>query len=585
MQNNLSALYFLYEEKLIDRAHVSYAILVDAYSGENIFINLVEQGFIKYDNLLIGLAKYLRCKVFSPNELQNYILSDQSDSSINLLEGYILIKNINTLRQELIISNLDIQFIQYIANAYPNLPFSLAGNNVLYAFVTKQSLPSHTFHSIDFLDFVHNNTARAVHYKLIVLISACINISAYVFLQNLFVCVHIIILGLHNFFKGLIILNAFKENKYNAHLVQYCINYPKYSVLIPLYKEKEVKSIINALSCIIYPKHKLQVNLLLEEGDRITIEAIKKINLPYYINILFIAKGYVKTKPKALNFAMPYVIGDYLVVYDAEDVPDPMQLIIAHNALKALPMNYIGVQAKLKFYNSGYNLLTSFMAIEYAILFRLILVGMFRMKITFPLGGTSNHFKTHLLREIGCWDAFNVTEDAELGIRISMYGYKMGIIDSYTEEEAPVEVKTWVKQRSRWIKGYWQTFFTFCKVQQKYKLKDILSVYLYIGFGTYAFLFQPFLIIMLFFNKTYYLKNLFFIGYLSLLAFVLPTAIYGACKVFYKKISIYKILFISILYPFYFFLHSLASLIAVYELCTLPFFWHKTTHTLDQTRK
>jgi cellulose synthase/poly-beta-1,6-N-acetylglucosamine synthase-like glycosyltransferase len=96
-------------------------------------------------------------------------------------------------------------------------------------------------------------------------------------------------------------------------------------------------------------------------------------------------------------------------------------------------------------------------ALEYAAWFDFLLPGLNRLGVPIPLGGTSNHFRTELLRAVYGWDAFNVTEDADLGLRLAQRGYCAVLIDSSTFEEAIPSASGWIRQRSRWLKGYMQT--------------------------------------------------------------------------------------------------------------------------------
>ncbi|CAF1580414.1 unnamed protein product [Didymodactylos carnosus] len=168
-----------------------------------------------------------------------------------------------------------------------------------------------------------------------------------------------------------------------------------------------------------------------------------------------------RTKPKALNYAMQYCKGKYVVIYDAEDRPAFDQLLKAVIEFDRLPEEYVCLQAKLTFYNENENLLTKLFNIEYCIWFEYLLTGLSLMSLPVLLGGTSNHFKLDILQKVGFWDAYNVTEDADLGIRLSSFNYKVWILDSYTYEESPIDIMSWINQRSRWIKGFLQTFLVF----------------------------------------------------------------------------------------------------------------------------
>ncbi|HJD60173.1 MAG TPA: glycosyltransferase, partial [Rickettsia endosymbiont of Omalisus fontisbellaquei] len=245
---------------------------------------------------------------------------------------------------------------------------------------------------------------------------------------------------------------------------------PVYTVLVPLYKElSKLRSIIKNISLINYPKDKLDVKIIIEDDDYLMIKEVALYNLPSYFHVILVPKTLPRTKPKALNYALEYSRGKYLVVYDAEDKPETDQLLKALAMFRNLPSEYACLQAKLNFYNKNENILTKMFNIEYSLWFEYMLKGLSLLKLPTPLGGTSNHFKTDILNKLGGWDAYNVTEDAELGIRIYSQNYKVAILDSYTLEEAPNSLGNWLNQRSRWIKGFLQTFFVFKAQKDKYR--------------------------------------------------------------------------------------------------------------------
>jgi len=246
---------------------------------------------------------------------------------------------------------------------------------------------------------------------------------------------------------------------------------PVYTILVPLYHETEVaRKIIRYIRRLDYPQEKLDVKLLLEEDDRGTLAVCRRARLPANYELVVVPDCVPKTKPKACNHGLERARGEYLVIYDAEDRPEPDQLKKAvvgfqkANARRGRLARWflrrsetVCLQAKLNYYNPDQNLLTKWFAIEYSTWFDLFLPGLHRLGSPIPLGGTSNHFKTSILRAIGGWDPFNVAEDCDLGIRLHKLGYRTQILDSTTWEEANSRVWNWVRQRSRWVKGYIQT--------------------------------------------------------------------------------------------------------------------------------
>jgi glycosyltransferase XagB len=234
---------------------------------------------------------------------------------------------------------------------------------------------------------------------------------------------------------------------------------PVYTVLVPMFREPEVLPILTkALRNLDYPLAKLDIKIVLEEGDHETIEAARSLDLEGVFEIIRVPASHPQTKPKACNFALRYSQGEFLVIFDAEDKPEPDQLKKVVAAFNQSAPNTACIQCRLNYYNARENWLTRMFTLDYSLWFDLMLPGLERLKVPIPLGGTSNHFRMDVLRELNAWDPFNVTEDADLGIRLTQKGYRVGVIDSTTFEEANVSIPNWVRQRSRWIKGYMQTF-------------------------------------------------------------------------------------------------------------------------------
>ncbi|WP_339949233.1 glycosyltransferase family 2 protein [uncultured Albimonas sp.] len=234
---------------------------------------------------------------------------------------------------------------------------------------------------------------------------------------------------------------------------------PVYTVLVPMFREPEVLPILTAaLRRLDYPIARLDIKIVLEEGDHETIDAARALGLEGVFEIIRVPASQPQTKPKACNYALQFARGEFLVIFDAEDKPEPDQLKKVLAAFRQSPPNTACVQCRLNYYNSDENWLTRMFTLDYSLWFDLMLPGLERLGVPIPLGGTSNHFRMDVLRELRAWDPFNVTEDADLGIRLTQKGYRVRVIDSTTFEEANVSIPNWIRQRSRWIKGYMQTF-------------------------------------------------------------------------------------------------------------------------------
>ncbi|MEF2071845.1 glycosyltransferase family 2 protein [Consotaella aegiceratis] len=235
---------------------------------------------------------------------------------------------------------------------------------------------------------------------------------------------------------------------------------PVYSVLVALHRERTVVGqLVQALDRLDWPRPKLEVMLVCEADDIATIAAAERAiaGRPGFV-IVRVPPSQPRTKPKALNFALPLCTGDYVVLYDAEDRPDPCQLRQAHAAFLRGGSELACVQAPLVIRNGEKNWRTGLFALEYAALFRGLLPWLADHGLPITLGGTSNHFRRDRLVEVGAWDSHNVTEDADLGMRLCRHGYRIGIIEAGTSEEAPERWVDWRNQRTRWMKGWMVTW-------------------------------------------------------------------------------------------------------------------------------
>lgn len=272
---------------------------------------------------------------------------------------------------------------------------------------------------------------------------------------------------------------------------------PVYTLLVPLYREeKVVTALVAKLSGLRYSAERLQVLLLVEEDDGPTRTAISRTHLGPQFEVVVIPPSQPRTKPKACNVGLERARGEFCVIYDAEDRPEPEQLRKAAAAFRSLPDWVVCVQAELQYWNPETNWLTRCFAAEYALNFSLFLRGLDRFRLPIPLGGTSNHFRTEALRRLGGWDPHNVTEDADLGIRIARRGWGVRMMTSVTEEEANSRAGNWLRQRSRWIKGYYQTWLVHMRspvrLWRELGTRRFLSLQATLGMATITMLVNPF---------------------------------------------------------------------------------------------
>jgi len=236
---------------------------------------------------------------------------------------------------------------------------------------------------------------------------------------------------------------------------------PVVSLIVPLYREEAIaERLVARLGGLAYPKPLLDICLVVEAHDTQTRALLARTALPAEMRVIIVPAGTVKTKPRALNFGLDHCRGSIVGVYDAEDAPAPGQIdaVVRHFA-EAAP-EVACVQGRLSFYNPRQNWLARCFTIDYAIWFAMILPGVARLGLPIPLGGTSLFFRRDVLDELGAWDAHNVTEDADLGIRLARRGYRTELIASTTLEEANARLWPWIRQRSRWLKGYAMTYAT-----------------------------------------------------------------------------------------------------------------------------
>ena len=256
---------------------------------------------------------------------------------------------------------------------------------------------------------------------------------------------------------------------------------PRISVLVPLFREPHVlKDLLGALHKLDYPRALLDVKLILETDDDDTSSGLLEHDLPPWIDVILVPKAAIRTKPRAMNYALPLCKGDIVGIYDAEDRPEADQLRKVAYALAQAPAKIACVQGALDFYNTRQNWLSRCFAIEYAQWFRVLLPGLHRLGLPIPLGGTTVFFRRDILEKLGGWDAHNVTEDADLGMRLARFGYSCGILPSTTFEEASCRPKPWVRQRSRWLKGYAMTWSSH--MRHPLKLLDDLGPLAFLTF-------------------------------------------------------------------------------------------------------
>lgn len=356
--------------------------------------------------------------------------------------------------------------------------------------------------------------------------------------------------------------------------------FPIYTILIPAYHEQGLMSqIATAMTTLDWPPDRLDIMILLEVDDAETLIAAKAAPFPAQTRVCLIPRGGPRTKPNALNHGLQHAKGEFVTVYDVEDLPDPHQLRAAYHAFQNSPAQLACLQAPLIADNLDQSWLAAQWALEYAIQFQLLLPGLSLYQMPLLLGGTSNHFRKEALLSLGGWDAWNVTEDADLGMRLARASLRSATLSVPTYEDAPTRSNIWMAQRSRWIKGHIQTWLvlmrTPIKTCQQMGFASFVSMQLSLGAGILAPLFHAPCCALVIAALILPELQLGLTGSL-LLASGLVTGLIGGVAA-PGRWTLRRVLAV-LSQPLYWPLHSLAAYRAIWELAKNPFFWAKTPH-------
>jgi cellulose synthase/poly-beta-1,6-N-acetylglucosamine synthase-like glycosyltransferase len=367
---------------------------------------------------------------------------------------------------------------------------------------------------------------------------------------------------------------------------------PTYTVLAPLYREGAVVAdLIAALRRLDWPAEKLDIKLLVEEDDTETRAFATRLCPGPPFEVVVIPRGGPRTKPKALSYALPFARGAFVTIYDAEDRPHPRQLREAYGVFAASDRRLACLQAPIVIDNPRASFLARLFAIEYSALFDGLLPALAAMDMPLPLGGTSNHFRRAALERVHGWDPYNVTEDADLGARLARFGYRSETISLPTFEDAPVALMPWLRQRTRWFKGWMQTWLVHTRhplvTLREMGAKQFIGFAL-VGIGMIAsVIIHPFYLATLVLVATNPLQlwgdgGITAAAVAGLSIFNLVTGYLAMAMLAGRTLALRNRSAEAsglIWLPFYWLLMSVAGYRAIAQLVLRPFHWDKTPHT------
>ncbi len=367
---------------------------------------------------------------------------------------------------------------------------------------------------------------------------------------------------------------------------------PMVSLLVPLYRETEIAGrLVRRLGRLSYPRELLDICLVTEEDDTTTREALAAARLPRWLRVIVVPAGGLRTKPRAMNYALDFCRGSIIGIYDAEDAPEPDQIHRIVRRFHERGPEVACLQGVLDFYNARSNWMARAFALEYAAWFRVILPGLEHMGLAVPLGGTTVFLRRAALEALGGWDAHNVTEDADLGIRLARHGYRTEVVPTVTGEEANARPWPWIRQRSRWLKGYAMTWAVHMRdprrLWRELGPRRFLGVQVLFGGTLASFLLAPVLwsywLVVL--DLPHPLGNGAMPGWaaaglagLFILAWAVNLAVLliGASAPEHRHLRPW-----AATLGLYFPLATLAAIRGIVEMVARPFHWDKTQHGLD----
>jgi cellulose synthase/poly-beta-1,6-N-acetylglucosamine synthase-like glycosyltransferase len=367
---------------------------------------------------------------------------------------------------------------------------------------------------------------------------------------------------------------------------------PRYTVMVALYREAGMaQQLISTLRRLDWPPSLLDIKIVCEADDQETIAALKAQKPGPQFEIIEVPDFGPRTKPKALTYALAAARGEFLAIYDAEDRPHPQQLREAYARFRASPPELACLQAPLIITNARQSWICALFSLEYSALFRGLLPMLGKSRMPLPLGGTSNHFRTDALKAAGGWDPFNVTEDADLGLRLYRLGYRADVIQRQTLEDAPTRLSVWMAQRSRWFKGWLQTWLVLMRHPRRLVgemgLGPFLIFQLTVAGMLVSSLLHPLIVLFLGIGISSMLAapvkdipadvlSLFVIDFVNILGSYLIFLGLGIGSMIDHEKRLVGWRWATV--PVYWMMTSFAAWRAVFELKSKPFVWNKTPH-------
>lgn len=361
---------------------------------------------------------------------------------------------------------------------------------------------------------------------------------------------------------------------------------PSITIILPLKNEDEViRGTLNAINDLQYPQEKKQVIVVIEDTDRVTLSTISRIELKPNVEILLIPEAAPFTKGRALLHGIRKAEGEIITVYDAESRPERDQLMKAVSILSE-EKSGLCLQAKIHISNKSGNWITRNFAGEYYEWYERHLKTLSHEGFSFGLGGNSFFIRRKDLLNAGAWDPFNVTEDADLAVRLIENGVRIRLFDSVTKETCPKNLTDWSNQRTRWNKGLFITQLVHLPgsvLNGKFRFSQWVNFWLpMVGSALVPFynFFIP--LFMVSAGLSYYTLTTMSISLWTLLGInLLSSTILN--RITYQRINI-ESSFLSIFTDVlaYLLIHLYAGFKAYAEYFISPLHWHKTIHKEDK---